>query len=47
MSIGEGANTALRWAIAIGATLIIVVSVVVSKRRPIAVGEEQVNAPAA
>jgi len=47
MSIGEGANTALRWAIAIGATLIIVVSVVVSKRRPIAVGEEQVSAPAA
>ena len=47
MSIGEGANTALRWAIAIGATLIIVVSVVVSKRRPIAVGEEQVSTPAA
>jgi K(+)-stimulated pyrophosphate-energized sodium pump len=47
MSIGEGANTALRWAIAIGATLIIVVSVVVSKRRPIEVGEEQVSAPAA
>jgi K(+)-stimulated pyrophosphate-energized sodium pump len=47
LSIGEGANTALRWAIAIGATLIIVGSVIFSKRRPIAVGEEQINAPAA
>ena len=47
VSIGEGANTTLRWAIAIGATLIIVGAVIFSKRRPIAVGEEQVNAPAA
>ena len=47
LSIGEGANTTLRWAIAIGATLIIVGAVIFSKRRPIAVGEEQVNAPAA
>ena len=46
LSIGEGANTALRWAIAIGATIIIVIAVVLSKRRPIAVGEEQINAPA-
>ena len=47
LSIGEGANTALRWAIALGAVLIIVISVVISKRRPIAVGEEQINAPSA
>ena len=47
LSIGEGANPVMRWAIAIGATLIIVVSVIISKRRPVAVGEEQVNAPAA
>ncbi len=31
---------ALRWAIALGATAIIVIAIVVSKRRPIAVGEE-------
>ncbi|MFM8774809.1 MAG: sodium/proton-translocating pyrophosphatase, partial [Actinomycetota bacterium] len=43
MSIGEGANTLLRWAIAIGAALIVVVAVVLSKRRPIAVGEEQMS----
>jgi K(+)-stimulated pyrophosphate-energized sodium pump len=41
MSIGDRANLPLRWAIAIGAILIVVVSVLVSKRRPIAVGEEQ------
>jgi len=43
MSIGEGANTLLRWAIAIGAALIVIVAVVISKRRPIAVGEEQMS----
>ena len=31
---------AVRWAIALGATAIIVIAIVVSKRRPIAVGEE-------
>jgi K(+)-stimulated pyrophosphate-energized sodium pump len=36
-SVGDGANTALRVTIAIVATLIIVVAVTVSKRRPIAV----------
>jgi K(+)-stimulated pyrophosphate-energized sodium pump len=46
LSIGEGANTGLRWAIAIGATLIIVGAVIFSKRRPIAVGEEQISTPA-
>ena len=45
MSIGTGANTALRWTISIVATLIVVVAVVVSKRRPIAVGEEQIATP--
>jgi K(+)-stimulated pyrophosphate-energized sodium pump len=39
LSIGTGANTGLRWAIAIVAVAIIVASVVVSKRRPIAVGD--------
>jgi K(+)-stimulated pyrophosphate-energized sodium pump len=40
LSIGTDANPVLRWAIAGGAVLIIVVSVIVSKRRPIAVGAE-------
>jgi K(+)-stimulated pyrophosphate-energized sodium pump len=45
MSVGEGENPVLRWAIAIGATLIVVVAVVISKRRPIAVGDQDaVNA---
>ncbi|MEK9663755.1 MAG: sodium-translocating pyrophosphatase [Candidatus Nanopelagicales bacterium] len=47
LSIGEGANTALRWGIAIVAALIVIVAVVISKRRPIAVGEEKSSAPAA
>jgi K(+)-stimulated pyrophosphate-energized sodium pump len=42
LSIGEGANTGLRWTIAIVAVAIIVVSVVISKRRPIAVGDVEV-----
>ena len=40
LSIGDSANGPLRWAIALGAVLIVVVSVVISKRRPIAVGAE-------
>ena len=40
LSIGDSANTTLRWAIALVAVAIVVVSVVISKRRPIAVGEE-------
>ncbi|MDT4987695.1 MAG: K(+)-stimulated pyrophosphate-energized sodium pump, partial [Micromonosporaceae bacterium] len=36
-SVGDGANTPLRITIAVVATLIIVVAVTVSKRRPIAV----------
>ena len=43
MSIGTSANTGLRYAIAIGAALIVIVAVVISKRRPIAVGEEKVS----
>ncbi|MFZ4486433.1 MAG: sodium-translocating pyrophosphatase [Candidatus Nanopelagicales bacterium] len=42
LSIGAGANTALRWTIAIVAVAIIVASVVISKRRPIAVGDVEV-----
>ena len=38
LSIGASANGGLRAAIAIGATLIVVIAVVISKRRPIAVG---------
>jgi len=37
LSIGDSANTALRWAIALVAVIIVVAAVVVSKRRPIAV----------
>ena len=45
MSVGEGENPVLRWTIALGATLIVVVAVVISKRRPIAVGDQDaVNA---
>ena len=47
LSIRAGANTPLRGAHATGATIIIVGAAIFSKRRPIAVGEEQVNAPAA
>ena len=46
LSIGAGANTTLRWVIAIIAIAIIVASVVVSKRRPIAVGDAPVEAAA-
>jgi K(+)-stimulated pyrophosphate-energized sodium pump len=46
MSIGTSENTALRWAISLGALAIVVIAVVISKRRPIAVGEfvEEVKA---
>jgi K(+)-stimulated pyrophosphate-energized sodium pump len=40
MSVGASENTALRWGIALGAALIVIIAVVISKRRPIAVGEE-------
>ena len=45
LSIGDGANDLMRWAIAIVAALIVVIAVVISKRRPIAVGDQEaVNA---
>ncbi|HEV8024938.1 MAG TPA: sodium-translocating pyrophosphatase [Candidatus Nanopelagicales bacterium] len=45
LSIGDGANPTVRWAIALAATAIVVVAVVISKRRPIAVGDHaQANA---
>ncbi len=40
MSIGDSSNTPLRWGIALVAVAIVVIAVIVSKRRPIAVGEE-------
>jgi len=46
LSIGDGANTGLRWAIAIGAALIVVVAVIISKRRPISVGSETADTSA-
>jgi K(+)-stimulated pyrophosphate-energized sodium pump len=39
MSIGDRANGPLRWAIAIVAVAIVVGSVIISKRRPVAVGD--------
>lgn len=39
LSIGDGANPTVRWAIALAAAAIVVVAVVISKRRPIAVGD--------
>ncbi|MDA2987542.1 MAG: sodium-translocating pyrophosphatase [Actinomycetota bacterium] len=41
LSIGDGANPTIRWAIAIAATAIVVIAVVISKRRPIAVGDQE------
>ena len=40
LSIGDGANSTVRWGIALAATVIVVVAVVISKRRPIAVGDQ-------
>ena len=40
MSVGESANDGLRWGISLVSVAIVVVAVVISKRRPIAVGEE-------
>jgi K(+)-stimulated pyrophosphate-energized sodium pump len=39
LSIGEDANSTLRWVIALSATAVVVGAVIVSKRRSIAVGE--------
>ncbi len=40
MTVGASANDGLRWIIALVATAIVVVAVVISKRRPIAVSED-------
>ena len=40
LSLGVGANDLIRWAIAIASTAIVVIAVIISKRRPIAVGAE-------
>ena len=45
MSLQAGVGSWLRYVICAVAVLIVVVSMVVSKRRPIAVGEEQINVP--
>ncbi len=39
LSIGNDANSGMRWGISLFAALIVIVSVVISKRRPIAVGD--------
>ena len=46
LSIGVNANTALRWGIAILAVAIVVVSTIISKRRPVAVGDMPAGAAA-
>ena len=45
MSLQSGVGSWLRYVICAVAVLIVVVSMVISKRRPIAVGEEQINVP--
>ncbi len=41
LSVGADANDALRYAISAFAVLVIVIAVIISKRRPIAVGDQQ------
>ena len=43
LSVGADANDALRWGISLLSVVIIVVAVVISKRRPIAVGDQQAS----
>ena len=43
LSVGADANDALRWGISLLSIVIIVVAVVISKRRPIAVGDQQAS----
>jgi K(+)-stimulated pyrophosphate-energized sodium pump len=45
MSLQPGVGSWLRYVICAAAVLIVVVSMIISKRRPIAVGEEQINVP--
>ena len=44
LSIGTDSNAGLRWTVSIVAALIVIISVVISKRRPIAVGDMPANA---
>ena len=44
LSIGTDAIAGLRWTVSIVAALIVIISVVISKRRPIAVGDMPANA---
>ncbi len=44
LSVGTDANDALRWGISLLSVVIIVIAVVISKRRPIAVGDQQASA---
>ena len=46
LSIGPSQNGPLRWGIAVAAALVVVVAVVISKRRPIAVGDAPVESKA-
>ncbi len=43
LSIGTSANPGLRWGISLLAALIVIVAVIISKRRPIAVGDVEVT----
>jgi len=43
LSVGADANDTLRWGISLLSVVIIVVAVVISKRRPIAVGDQQAS----
>jgi len=45
LSIGADSNTGLRWGVAALAALIVIISVVISKRRPIAVGDMPATFP--
>ncbi|MDO8731344.1 MAG: sodium-translocating pyrophosphatase [Actinomycetota bacterium] len=42
LSIGSSANPGLRWGISLTAAVIVIIAVVISKRRPIAVGDVEV-----
>jgi K(+)-stimulated pyrophosphate-energized sodium pump len=46
VSLALTGNDLLRWGIALLSVLIVVIAVIVSKRRPIAVGEEEIQEPA-
>jgi len=41
LSVGADANDAMRYAISAFSVIVIVIAVIISKRRPIAVGDQQ------